>query len=43
MFNPKPAPPIDRIDTPSADEISEDELDIPAFIRKENEVTTTDT
>ena len=34
MFNPKPAPPIDRIDTPSADEISEDELDIPAFIRK---------
>ncbi|MBI5530430.1 MAG: cell division protein FtsZ [Candidatus Doudnabacteria bacterium] len=35
MFNPKPAPPIDNIEV-SADESQtpEDELDIPAFIRK---------
>jgi len=38
MFNPKPAPPIDLMPSPSssgnAEEVSEDELDIPAFIRK---------
>ncbi len=37
MFNPKPAPPIEIGDEPSgslAEEPTEDELDIPAFIRK---------
>lgn len=36
MFNPKPTPPIETIEpeTSTAPEVSEDELDIPAFIRK---------
>ncbi len=35
MFNPKPAPPVEPMDEPSASASpSDDELDIPAFIRK---------
>ncbi len=35
MFSPKPAPPIDNLPaSPSADSPDEDDLDIPAFIRK---------
>jgi hypothetical protein len=39
MFNPKPAPPIEIMPQPQSGnsnnyEVKEDELDIPAFIRK---------
>ncbi len=34
MFNPKPAPPIEIINPAPAQDPNEDELDIPAFIRK---------
>jgi cell division protein FtsZ len=34
MFNPKPAPPIEQMDIPQSGDSAEDELDIPAFIRK---------
>lgn len=34
MFNPKPMPPIENIDIATTPETPEDELDIPAFIRK---------
>jgi cell division protein FtsZ len=34
MFSPKPAPPIENIEMPAPDAGSEDDLDIPAFIRK---------
>jgi hypothetical protein len=34
MFNPKPAPPIEIANPQPVPENNEDELDIPAFIRK---------
>ncbi len=34
MFNPKPAPPIEPAESPAPAAGDEDELDIPAFIRK---------